>query len=119
MGKIENENKIVEAIIEIVYIIMGAFIIAVGINLFLLPNKMTTGGASGIATILYYTLNIPMGITTIVLNLPLFVTAIIKLGRKFTIKTIISTLLLSLFLEVFKLEKYANLLIHIMKVVYY
>lgn len=110
MGKIENENKIVEAIIEIVYIIMGAFIIAVGINLFLLPNKMTTGGASGIATILYYTLNIPMGITTIVLNLPLFVTAIIKLGRKFTIKTIISTLLLSLFLEVFKLEKYANLL---------
>ena len=108
MGKIENENKIIEFVIELIYIIVGAAFIAFGINIFLLPNKMTTGGASGIATILYYILSIPMGVTTILLNLPLFIIAIIKLGRKFTIKTIISTVLLSIFLEIFKFEEFVN-----------
>lgn len=103
MNKIEN--KIVEFIIELIYIAIGAAFIAIGINLFLLPNKMTTGGASGIATVLYYVFNIPMGVTTLVINIPLFIIAILKLGKSFTIKTIISTVLLSVFLEIFKLTE--------------
>ena len=66
---------------------------------------MTTGGASGIATILYYLSNIPMGITILAINLPLFVIAIVKLGKKFVIKTIFSTVLLSVFLELFKYDQ--------------
>ena len=108
MLKIENKNKNIEFVIELIYIGIGAFLIAIGINLFLLPNKMTTGGASGIATIIFYILNIPMGITTILLNLPLIIISIIKLGKQFTIKTIISTLLLSVFLDVFKMEEFAK-----------
>ena len=69
MRKIENKNKIIEFTIELIYVVIGAAFIALGINLFLLPNKMTTGGASGIATVLYYVFNIPMGITTIIINI--------------------------------------------------
>lgn len=107
MRKIKSNNKIIEFIIELIYVAIGAAFIAIGINLFLLPNKMTTGGASGIATVLYYVLNIPMGLTTILINIPLFVFAIIKLGKSFTIKTIISTTLLSIFLEIFKFNTFA------------
>ena len=84
---------------------IGAYIISFGTNMFLLPYKMTTGGASGIATIMYYIANIPMGVTILIVNLPLFLFAIIKLGKVFTIKTIISTVLLSVFLEVFKYDQ--------------
>ena len=108
MGKIKSKNKIIEFIIELMYIAIGAALIAIGINLFLLPNKMTTGGASGIATVLYYVFNIPMGITTILINIPLFIFAILKLGKSFTIKTIISTTLLSVFLEIFKMGEFAT-----------
>lgn len=104
----KTKNSKVEFLIEIIYIIVGAILIAIGINIFLLPNKMTTGGASGIATIIYYVFNMPMGITTLLINIPLFIIAIIKLGRKFTIKTIVSTILLSIFLEIFKFEEYAK-----------
>lgn len=107
MGKIKSKNNIIEFIIELLYIAIGAAFIAIGINLFLLPNKMTTGGASGIATVLYYVFNIPMGITTILINIPLFIIAILKLGKSFAIKTIISTTLLSVFLEIFKLSEFA------------
>lgn len=90
---------------DIILLAIGAYIISFGTNMFLLPYKMTTGGASGIATIMYYIANIPMGVTILIVNLPLFLFAIIKLGKVFTIKTIISTVLLSVFLEVFKYDQ--------------
>ena len=90
---------------DIILLAIGAYIISFGTNMFLLPYKMTTGGASGIATIMYYIANIPMGVTILIVNLPLFLFAIIKLGKVFTIKTIISTVLLSVFLEIFKYDQ--------------
>ena len=90
---------------DIILLAIGAYIISLGTNMFLLPYKMTTGGASGIATIMYYIANIPMGVTILIVNLPLFLFAIIKLGKVFTIKTIISTVLLSVFLVIFKYDQ--------------
>ena len=89
LNKIDKKQiKIIHIVFDIIYMVVGAFLIAVGTNLFLLPHRMTTGGASGIATIFYYLLNIPMGITIMLINIPLFIFSIIKLGIKFNIKTI-------------------------------
>lgn len=104
----KNKIKLIHAIINVIYMILGAFFISIGTNLFLLPHKMTTGGASGIATIFYYILNVPMGITIMIINIPLFVFSIIKLGIKFNMKTIFTTLLLSVFLEFFKANTLFN-----------
>lgn len=98
-------RKILDFTKNFILIVLGAYLISLSINMFLLPHKMTTGGASGIATILYYLSNIPMGITILAINLPLFVIAIVKLGKKFVIKTIFSTVLLSVFLELFKYDQ--------------
>lgn len=96
--------KVKNNILEWVYIILGSFLVAVAINFFFLPNKITNGGASGIATIFYYFYQIPMGLTVMIINIPLFIISIWKLGIKFSIRTIISTTLLSIFLEIIKLE---------------
>lgn len=98
-------RKILDFTKNFILIVLGAYLISLSINMFLLPHKMTTGGASGIATILYYLSNIPMGITILAINLPLFVIAIVKLRKKFVIKTIFSTVLLSVFLELFKYDQ--------------
>lgn len=95
-------RKRINILLDLFFIILGVYLISIGTNIFLLPNKMTTGGASGIATILYYTLNIPMGLSIVIINLPLFVISIYKFGFKFSFKTIAATILLSIFLEVFK-----------------
>lgn len=88
---------------EILLTIVGCFIMACGTSLFLLPNKLSTGGFSGIATIAYFILNLPMGITILVLNIPLFIIGYLRLGKIFFSKTIIGTLLLSVFIDL--LEK--------------
>lgn len=95
-------RKRINILLDLFFIVLGVYLISIGTNIFLLPNKMTTGGASGIATILYYTLNIPMGLSIVIINLPLFLISIYKFGFKFSFKTIAATILLSIFLEVFK-----------------
>ncbi len=99
--------KIKIVVIELFLIILGTFLMASSTAFFLLPNKLSTGGFSGIATIAYYFFNIPVGNATIILNLPLFIFAFFRVGKKFIGKSIIGTLLLSFFINY--LEKFKGL----------
>lgn len=101
------KSKIKIVVIELFLIILGTFLMASSTVFFLLPNKLSTGGFSGIATIAYYFFNIPVGNATIILNLPLFIFAFFRVGKKFIGKSIIGTLLLSFFINY--LEKFKGL----------
>ena len=85
-----------------VYLIIGCALMGFSTGQFLLPNQLSTGGFSGISTILYYFLSVDMGLATIMLNLPLFLIAYIKIGKGFLLRAIAGTLLLALFLSVFE-----------------
>ncbi len=94
-----NKNEIKKIIIEIIGIIVGSFVMAIGVALFLLPNQLSSGGVSGLATIMYYLLNIPMGKTILAINAPLFLISVFKIGKKFFIKSLIGTFCLSIFID--------------------
>ena len=96
---IEEKYNFKKFIIEILGTITGAFIMAFGISEFLLPNQLSSGGISGIATITYYLLNIPMGTMILIINLPLFIFAFYKIGKVFFVKSIIGTISLSYFID--------------------
>ena len=81
-----------------VLIILGSLVLAVAVNLFIIPNKLLSGGLSGIGLTLQYIFNIPMGITILILNIPLLILSILKINKKFTAFTILGTISLSFFL---------------------
>ena len=87
---------------EIVYLVLGCSLMAVGTSFFLLPNQLSTGGFTGIATIFYYLFNFPLGTVIFILNIPFFIWAFLKVGRRLIIKSIIGTALLSTFIDVFE-----------------
>lgn len=91
-----------KTIISLMQTMLGTLLMAISIDLFLLPNQLSVGGFSGIGTIGYYLLNIPLGTTTLILNIPLFVMAFIKNGKKFFLSSLAGTLLLSFFLNLFE-----------------
>lgn len=93
------KEKSKKLIFEILESSMGAFIMAIATSLFLLPNQLSSGGFSGIATLVYYLFKIPMGKTILALNLPLLFFSIYKLGKKFFIKTLVGTASFSLFID--------------------
>lgn len=94
--------KIKQAFIELIQIICGTAIMAVGTGLFLLPNKLSAGGFSGISTILYYLFQFPVGISMFLLNVPLFIFSYFKNGRKFFFRSVIGTFSLSFFIDLFE-----------------
>ena len=93
-------------IIQTIQIIVGTLLMAMATSLFLLPNKLSTGGFSGIATITYYLFKIPLGVSVLVLNIPLFIISYIKNGKFFFINAVFGTTMLSVFLDFF--EKFGS-----------
>ena len=83
-------------------IVLGTFILAVGLNLFLVPCRISSGGISSIGTVLLYKLNIPMSVTNIVFNALLFILGYKYVGKSSVVKTIVGIVGLSAFLEVTK-----------------
>ena len=98
--KVKEQITIKKIILEIVGTIFGSFVIAVSVSLFLLPNKLSSGGVAGIATITYYLLNIPMGVSILLINVPLFLMSILKIGKVFFLKSIVGTVSLSIFIDI-------------------
>lgn len=96
----EKKIKTIAIAIETIETILGAFIMAIATSLFLLPNQLSTGGFSGIATIFYYFLKIPMGTTILAFNIPLFLFAGYKLGKSFIIKSLVGTTTFSLSIDI-------------------
>lgn len=82
-------------------IVLGTFITAASINVFMVPYKIAPGGVSGVATVIYYLSGerFAVGATMLALNIPLFIAGIRFVGGKFTIRTFFSTILLSLFID--------------------
>ena len=97
-----NVIKTRRIIIDLFQIIVGTAITAFSTAFFLLPNQLSSGGFSGLATITYYLFKIPLGTTVLVLNVPLFILSFIKNGKKFFLNAIIGTLFLSFFLNIFE-----------------
>lgn len=81
----------------------GCGLTGLGLALFLVPNKIAAGGVSGLATVLHYVLGVPVGLTMLVLNIPLFIAGLKFLGFQFGLKTLYGTLVLSLFTDTLSL----------------
>ncbi|HHV58492.1 MAG TPA: YitT family protein [Firmicutes bacterium] len=88
-----------ERLVNLAQISAGALITALGLNLFLIPNRIAAGGVSGVATILYYILGWPVGPTMLAINIPLFAAAVHFLGGRFGVRTLAGALLLSVFVS--------------------
>lgn len=89
-------------VIDVFLIFLGCMIASLGINLFLVHAKLLSGGATGVALILEYTLKIPSGIIILIINIPLIIISYKKLDKSFTIYTTIGMLSLSTSLMITK-----------------
>ncbi len=93
---------------EYLIIILGCLLTALAFNLFFIPNEIAPGGLSGVATVLHVIFGFPVGVTTLILNIPLFLLGIRQLGGHFGIRTLLATILLSLFIDIIPVPALTN-----------
>ena len=87
-------NPIGEKILEYIYVLAGAAIVGIVFNVFLLPNRVASGGVSGISTILDATLGWEPAYVQWAFNIPLFIAGVLFLGKQFGAKTLAGTVFL-------------------------
>ena len=80
-------------------IVIGSLLYAVGFQFFLYPNAITTGGVTGVAMIINYLSGIPVGVMTMIINIPLFAFSWKRFGLKFIIASLAGTVLSSVFVD--------------------
>ena len=81
---------------------MGCALFALGFDLFLLPGGMNAGGLSGLAMVFVHVIGFgSVGVITAILNVPLFITAGMKIGKKFFVGSFIGMAFSSVFIDLF------------------
>lgn len=99
--------NIVKALKEYIFITFGVLIMAIGLQFFFFPNKIASGGVTGLALVINHIFGISTGLFVGISNVILFLLAFILISGQFGIKSIYTTILLSVFLSYFE-TKYPN-----------
>ena len=81
--------------------IIGPIITAFAISIFYTPNKIVSGGVSGISTILYHLLKIEPGVSFAVINAVFLLISFRVIGKEFVFKTLVGASLISIFVQFF------------------
>lgn len=85
----------IKLVVEFLWVTTGVILTALGLDMFLIPNKIAAGGVSGAATVVHYVLGPPVGLTMLFMNIPLFAMGIYRLGLTFGFRSLYGTLALS------------------------
>lgn len=88
-----NMRRIIK---EYIYITIGIILVAAGIHFFLVPSNLATGGVSGLSIVINkFVPSLSVGVLMLLMNIILFIIAVLVIGPNFGAKTIYSSLGLS------------------------
>ncbi len=84
---------------DIFFDVAGSFLYAIGIYCFFESASVAPGGVSGIAIMAKYLINFPVGVFSIIANIPLMALALKKISKGFVLKSVKSLLISSIILD--------------------
>ncbi|AIQ11590.1 YitT family protein [Paenibacillus durus] len=79
-----------------VMMLIGASMMAVALEIFLVPNQMVDGGITGISIMLSHIFHIPLGILLTLLNLPFLIVGYKQIGKTFALSTLFAVVVMSI-----------------------
>ncbi|CEH29923.1 hypothetical protein AM501_19105 [Aneurinibacillus migulanus] len=78
------------------FIILGSILMAIGLEIFLVPNQIIDGGIVGISIILSHLTGMKLGIFLFVLNLPFLILGYKQIGKTFALSTLLGVTVMSI-----------------------
>lgn len=93
------EQKTKQYCKRFIYFLLANLCYALAINLFLVPHNIAAGGFVGVATVINYVVPIPIGLTIFLMNIPFFIIALKVKGVMYTVLTILSSSVYSMFID--------------------
>ena len=97
----QKESRFAHLLRNYLIVGIGSVIYAVGFQFFLYPNNITSGGVVGTSMIINQLTGFPVGVMTILLNVPLFIVAWRHFGLDFMIGSLVGMGLSSVLVDLF------------------
>ena len=91
-----RRNNVRKVLQRSIMVISGAFIMAIGLELFLIPNNIMDGGIVGVSIILAYLVSLPTGLFIFLLNIPFVFLGYKQIGKTFALSTGLGITVLSI-----------------------
>lgn len=95
------KKKVFAFLKELLFYVLGSIVYSFAVSCILSPAQISPGGVTGVATALNFLFEVPVGITALFLNAPLFFIGWRRFGTGFVAKTIIATAISSFFIDLF------------------
>jgi uncharacterized membrane-anchored protein YitT (DUF2179 family) len=95
-GTSKKNRKLVKIAKQILFIVLGAILVSVGLEIFLVPNHIIDGGVVGISIILSHLTGVALGIFLFLLNLPFLIIGYKQLGKGFAVASLSAVILMSI-----------------------
>ena len=89
-------RKIFKVFVKFLFMLIGAAMAAVALEIFLIPNSVIDGGVTGISIMSSYLTGLPLGLFIFILNIPFLIIGYKHIGKTFTISTLFSVTALSI-----------------------
>lgn len=99
-------SRLGKEILRMLGVLAGTTILALSLTIFLVPNKIAPGGVSGLATVIYHVSSLSVGFTMLLINVPLFIIGIKRLGFIFGLRSLVATIYLSVAVDI--LQRYVR-----------
>ena len=100
MNRIFGKYTARDVAIDLLFTVFGTALVGFALAMFTIPNEIAPGGVSGLATALAFVTPIRVSVWTLMMNIPLLIAAWRRLGARAIFFTLVSTLLLSVFIEI-------------------
>ncbi len=91
-----HENEPARLLEDLVLTVLGVAIAGIALKLFLVPNHFFDGGITGISLLVHEIYEFNLGLSILVLNLPLIAISYFSIGKRFAIRTLVSVILLGI-----------------------
>ena len=89
-------KRVLKTVKDYCYVTAGTCCLVFSSFFFILPCNLVSGGVGGISNILFYWFGFPVSLTSILLQIPLLVAALIMLPKGFSFRTAFACVLYSL-----------------------
>ena len=97
----QQKRTVRQWIVVYLKILIGSALYAAGFQFFLYPNAIATGGVTGVAMIINFFSGFPVGVMTLIINVPLFLYSWKKFGLPFILASLAGTVLSSVLVDLF------------------
>lgn len=98
-----TKDKAISLSKDCLFFVLGSIIYAISVKSFAAPNQIAPGGVTGLATILNHMFQTPIGLVAFLINIPIFIWAVMEIGYKLVIKTIFATFMTSFAIDIISL----------------